>query len=376
MANTLMISGKVSGRMLATAMTRAHEAANGGLRKKQAAGVGIFKQYLDVNSARQKDWEKATNLSPEVVLARSALSMVDLAAGAKLLEKTTDLDQRKALLAQIISPHYTSSAKLFGKPIAAKAQAFELAKGLQPQLPEIEIEMLEVQNGGFKMGGTRCDDEKRDGRVTFPDFEISRYEITRAQFWIYMAQTGSKKPSYYQKHAYKGSKDLRESRQSHPVEGVTWHEANAFLNWIGYKLPTEARWEYAARGPENREYPWGNSWDSSILTSSIDRETVGTRPVNAHPEGQSWCGAEDMLGNVHEWVEDTYGSYSRIAETHDPVAPEDGSKRVLRGGSWSEWEQKYFYGACRYSVPPNGRDENIGFRASGDLRAGPTTPKK
>ncbi|HOF88995.1 MAG TPA: SUMF1/EgtB/PvdO family nonheme iron enzyme, partial [Armatimonadota bacterium] len=123
-----------------------------------------------------------------------------------------------------------------------------------------------------------------------------------------------------------------------------WHGAKAYTDWAGVALPTEAQWEYAARGPEGRNYPWGgvatasnelHGWDPTKCANRYNSHDQGisTWPAGSFPAGASWCEAHDLAGNVWEWCADWRGSYSFMPVTN-PSGPATGERRVLRGGSW------------------------------------------
>jgi iron(II)-dependent oxidoreductase len=119
-----------------------------------------------------------------------------------------------------------------------------------------------------------------------------------------------------------------------PRVKVTWYEAEAYAAWRRGTLPTEAQWEWAARGPESRRYPWGEKFADGA--ANTDRLSLhATRPVGSYPAGRSWCGVDDMAGNIWEWVADGYSPTAYdSAPVWDPFVPPTTHFRVMRGGAW------------------------------------------
>lgn len=148
---------------------------------------------------------------------------------------------------------------------------------------------------------------------------------------------------------------------SWPRETVTWQEASQFCMAHHARLPTEAEWEFAARGPDGLIYPWGDAFDPERLVSG----RLSPADVASVPAGVSWVGAFDMSGGVSEWVADRYAAY-RPASATDSHGSADGSRRVLRGGSWFTFASFYVRTAHRESATPDTANSTIGFRCARD----------
>jgi formylglycine-generating enzyme required for sulfatase activity len=195
--------------------------------------------------------------------------------------------------------------------------------------------------------------------VTLDGFWLDRTEVTNTQYGL-CVEAGACRPSRL-------SGDSAYDQAETPVAGIPWQDAAAYCAWAGGRLPTEAEWEYAARGSEGRIYPWGDEFDCAggnfgDEITGCDDGYAGSAPVGSFPAGSSWCGVLDLAGNAWEWVADAYGAYSGEDQTN-PTGPADGDERILRGGSWAYYPP-FLRTAHRYPVPPTADYLAVGFRCA------------
>jgi formylglycine-generating enzyme required for sulfatase activity len=239
-----------------------------------------------------------------------------------------------------------------------------------------DMVMVYVPGGIFLMGRREGDsgaddDEFPQHPVTLDDFWIDQTEVTNAQFAAFLNDQGNQteggttwlelEDEYCLIEQVEGQYRPKSGYADHPVIEVSWYGADAYCGWVGAQLPTEAKWEYAARGKQGYIYPWGN--DAPTCERAQGECSGRTVPVGSLPDGASWCGALDMAGNVWEWTADWYGDYPSGAQT-DPTGPADGGPKVLRGGGWRhDWG--YVRAAGRGYNAPSGRVSYIGFRCAG-----------
>ena len=226
--------------------------------------------------------------------------------------------------------------------------------------PQDGSEFVWVPAGQFIMGSNEGFlDERPQRRVYLDGYWIGKYEVTVAQFRRFCEATGREMP----RAPEWGWQD------AHPVANVTWHDAAAYAEWSGCRLPTEAEWEKAARGADGRLYPWGNVWDVENCNNYSDHNPAGdgyqqtqTAPVGSYPSGASPYGCLDMAGNVWEWCRDWYSStYYSVSPSTDPQGSTSGSVRVLRGGSWNSYDD-LCRAAFRYDNSPSFTYDSSGFR--------------
>jgi formylglycine-generating enzyme required for sulfatase activity len=234
--------------------------------------------------------------------------------------------------------------------------------------PADGAEMVIIPGGKFTMGFTSSGDSGRRRRqgseggqgdelpahpVTVSAFAMYRFEVTNAQYDAFCKATG------HRRSAFAGNSKFGQPKQ--PVVGVTWDDAVAYCKWAGARLPTEAEWEYAARGTDGRPYPWGATRPSA-KHARYD-ETDGPLPVGSCPEGASPFGCQDMAGNAWEWVADYYDyAYYQRSPERDPQGPEKGVRRVLRGGCWGFPAE--LRATFRAYDKPSASTNYIGFRCA------------
>jgi formylglycine-generating enzyme required for sulfatase activity len=206
---------------------------------------------------------------------------------------------------------------------------------------KVGVELLLVPSGRFTMGSTAPTAQLNENPltvVTLSRYYLSRFPITNIQYEAFDPSHKAKRPPW--------------ADDNHPVVYVTWNDADNFCKWLTrregkiYRLPTEAEWEYAARGEDDRAFPWGE-WNPSVrLANFADASTTfpwrdptmndgfaESSPVGSYPRGASPFGIEDMAGNVFEWSLDWYEPY-KGKELVNPRPGQSGRHRVCRGGSW------------------------------------------
>ncbi|MDF1666631.1 MAG: SUMF1/EgtB/PvdO family nonheme iron enzyme [Planctomycetota bacterium] len=269
-----------------------------------------------------------------------------------------------------------------------------------------------VSAGSFDMGSNYGEaDEQPIIRVDVDPFYIDKYEVTNAQYKVFLAavKNGAKRvlhedcpkdkdhqpsPAKNSEINFRFPKDYFSNPKfdTYPVVGIDWYDAYTYAAWAGRRLPSEAEWEYAARSVENREFPWGSERPltptakanyfnprpnrkgrrdlerlDKFSTTAVFDHADGfpfIAPVGSYPEGKAKCGAMDMAGNVWEWTSSSYHLYGKKSPKNTKIL------RVLRGGAWDSPSSFLFRTSNRVSVQPNVRRVSIGFRTARSLKEG------
>jgi formylglycine-generating enzyme required for sulfatase activity len=226
------------------------------------------------------------------------------------------------------------------------------------------VPMTLVPAGEFWMGlseSAGLDDEQPRHRVFLDAYYIDHFEVTVERFAKFLDVTGWEKPANWNLVKLPEHADR-------PVIGVSWNDADAYCRINGRRLPTEAEWEKAARGTNERKYPWGDTKPNPTLAYFGQGARFSydiLKPVGSYPTGAGPYGTMDLAGNVAEWVQDWYdGEYYRDSPERNPPGPMAGQYRMVRGGSWSDLPV-YLLSASRTSkLPSTTRNAFIGFRCA------------
>lgn len=243
--------------------------------------------------------------------------------------------------------------------------------------------MVLIPGGSFMMGGDVYAAEKPAHQVTISSFYMDQYEVSNALYKACVDANGCTAPAYDGSFTYRdyyGNPNF----DRFPVISVSWDQAKTYCIWRGpstslehsTRLPTEAEWEYAARGPssgsgDGRTYPWGEGLDASRANYQSDGDTWYPTAIDSYPAGKSPFGLYNMAGNVWEWVNDWYDSdYYQRSPLSDPQGPSTGQYRVVRGGGWGSFglivgrDAYDLRSATRSFLPPNSWENVVGFRCA------------
>ena len=323
------------------------------------------KEFLRILGLSNLHLGDATPLVRQIFVTIAENLGIHLERAERLLEdyldrEESDLAKSPAVTAKVASA--SGFPAVVGKIVPSQSPAgFINRNGAQ---------MVLIPGGEFVMGSDAPDagpDEQPLTPVTLSEFYLSRHPVTNVEYERF-------DPSHRPKRI-KGAGD------DHPVVYVTSLDAIRYCQWLGekdgknYRLPTEAEWEFAARGIDCRKYPWGNhdrrggfaNFADARTTfqwrdSQVDDGYAETSPVGAFPQGASFFGLEDMAGNVWEWCLDFYQPLPG-APKRNPRGVASGSRRVYRGGSWKS-RFTNLRATARGSNAPNFSCNDVGFRVA------------
>jgi eukaryotic-like serine/threonine-protein kinase len=291
----------------------------------------------------------------------------------------------------------TTIANVRAMPVArVSVAATSATAALATPRPPCPAGTISIPGGSFFMGS---DDglpfERPSHEVTLAPFCMDQFEVTVDKYKACSDAGRCKRAGStnewaaitdMERKVFDATCNIRdpEERGKHPINCVDWDMADRYCREQGDRLPTEAEWEFAARGPDGRKYPWGDDDPSAGSMNACGKECVAwgatngvkekamydaddgfptTAPVGSFPKGASRYGVQDVVGNVWEWVADWYGPYAST-EQRDPGGPPAGDERVIRGGSWNGSYATWVRPTFRYKEAPTNRSSGIGFRCA------------
>ena len=343
-------------------------------------------------------------VNPDQLGARSTMT---LRGGGRLdpdyVVRTTNRNER---MAHYFDPRFgLRCARAFdpesdGETTAQARPEMVMEPPVDPELGDTWIRpfdgavMIYVPGGSFQMGANQDPsssgdfNENPEHPVQVDGFWIDKHLVDHKQFTEFLYFQGNLIDHGVTWYDDESEYSLFENRveflkpylgfEDYPVMDISWYGAQAYCEWVGGRLLTEAEWEYAARGPENRIYPWGNEFDCTRgnFSEGADDEEPGyssgesgcdgfelTSPVDAHPQGASWVGVLDLAGNVWDWVADWGATPYPTGLQVNPTGPESGANKIARGGSWNDYGWGV-HATLRGEYPPTYRSPAIGFRCA------------
>lgn len=255
------------------------------------------------------------------------------------------------------------------EPTATQAPTETAIPTLSGPLPEITdgkgAIMVLVPAGNFSMGSNNGDADERPIHSVYLDaYYIDKFEVTNAFYQICVNAGDCKPPTQagsFTRSSYYGNPQY----DNYPVVYVDWNMANTYCTWRSAHLPTEAQWEKAARGDDERTYPWGRGADCQ--KANYQGCVNGTSEVGTYEGGKSPYGVYDMAGNVWEWVADWYSeAYYRSSPPSNPLGIDLGRARVLRGGSWNR-DPYNIRTSNRVNYAPTYNNFDAGFRCASSV---------
>ncbi len=277
------------------------------------------------------------------------------AAGSEVATSAPPEPTRVALATVTLAPRPTATN---APPLLTPTAAFGAPTASADGVP-----MVFIPAGSFQMGSGEGDlDERPVHSVTLSAYSIDQTEVTNGRYAACEAAGACPKSSSYDS-VTRPSYHTEAEFANYPVVHVNWNDAAAYCAWAGKRLPTEAEWEYAAKGADGRRYPWGDTAANTGLLN-YDFKVGDTTEAGHYPDGASPFNVLDMAGNVYEWVADWYGNrYYTDSPAENPAGPSTGVYRILRGGSWNV-NSYAARSADRFRLTPDSSFAHIGFRCA------------
>jgi formylglycine-generating enzyme required for sulfatase activity len=338
------------------------------------AVAAIVVLVISLNQSRNDNLSGASMTPARTIIAQEPALTLTITDDGALVAEVTSVVTNTATA----NPSATPAPSETMPPTTEPTATATLTPTLTPTLvagttrtDQVGIAQVWVPAGCFLMGQdvqrdrTGDSDERPSHEVCLTTgFWMDQFEVTNEAFKRFIDDGGYAKQALWsplgwtwlQEQLKNGPlpNSFNDGNEGFPRANITWYEAEAYAKWRGGQLPTEAQWEWAARGPSARIYPWGNTFEASALNfcdqrcpadeknAEFDDGVVYTARVKTYEGGRSWVNAYNMAGNVWEWTNDWYSdSYYSVSPKDDPAGPNASitNERVLKGGSWGSLRQ-------------------------------------
>lgn len=301
----------------------------------------------------------------------------------------------KLLIVQLIAVVIVLFANILATACKTRTVEFEITRirqlaaigDIEKLAEALDSSMALIPAGVFTLGSEQGADDERPLREIYLDaYKIDRFEVTNAQYRRFVLSTGTRAPQHWT-----GS-EFPAGQSDSPVIGVSWSEANAYCEWVNKRLPSEAEWEKACRGPDMNIFPWGDTWDPRRANTGTKHSTnwpptvegiwyfleadlsndenPHLMPIGSYPLGASPYGVLDMAGNATEWVLDWYNweGYEDLP-ARNPVGDAPPWNHVVRGSAWVDKQGEQYLVAdlsrcSKRNSSHTSNDPRIGFRCA------------
>lgn len=340
---------------------------------KKVEEIDSNNPYKTLAKTKAREWQTYINQKAELEKAHDEdvgkliMSLPDMSVGFETKKKLLAAFKEKYSKVYGENDYQTVLMAVADQKLRQRLEKAMLPGGADEET--CEADMVTIPAGWFKMGcsGDECiPDTKPPHKVYLNEFKIDKYEVSQEKYRACVDAGKCPAPADFKECNW-----AAQTKEDHPVNCVSWQDADAFCKWQGKRLPTEAEWEKAARGEKGAIYPWGDQ-PAECRYAVMDMGTPGcqknsTHDIKAKDRGQSPYGVFNMVGNVAEWVTDWYDDdVYPSGEIKNPVCTSGNKKqeKVFRGGSWKCSLQSKLCTYSRDKLPMTQKNPEVGFRCA------------